>query len=58
LLQGHGICVSDDDVDVADITLVAGRWNVSALYDPAYDSNCDGAIGIVDINLVTASVDT
>ncbi len=49
---------NDNDVDVADITLVAGRWNTPALYDAAYDLDCDGDIDIVDVNVVTAAFGT
>ncbi|MFQ5857372.1 MAG: LamG-like jellyroll fold domain-containing protein [Anaerolineae bacterium] len=43
------------DVDIADIMLVASRWNSSVGdddYDPAYDLNDDGEVDIVDIVLV------
>ncbi len=44
---------NDNDVDVADITLVANRWNNPGQYDPAYDVNCDGVIDMRDIIIVT-----
>lgn len=46
---------NDNDVDVTDITLVAGRWNNPGQYDPAYDVTCDGVIDIKDIGIVTAA---
>jgi hypothetical protein len=45
----------DRDVDVADIMLVANRWDTSVGdpgYDPLYDLDDDGDIDIVDIMLV------
>jgi len=47
----------DGDVDVADIMLVAGRWNTTVGdndYDPAYDLDHDGDIDVVDIMMVVA----
>ena len=43
------------EVNVADIMLVASRWNSSVgdyAYDPAHDLDDDGDIDIVDIMLV------
>ncbi|MBU0490222.1 MAG: hypothetical protein KKA73_22650 [Chloroflexi bacterium] len=48
----------DCDVDVADIMLVASRWNTlvgGPAYDPAYDLDHDGDIDVADIMLVAAA---
>ncbi|MBU0490219.1 MAG: PKD domain-containing protein [Chloroflexi bacterium] len=48
----------DCDVDVADIMLVASRWNTHSGdpgYDPAYDLDHDGDIDVADIMQVAAA---
>ncbi|MBU4342394.1 MAG: hypothetical protein KKG21_00115, partial [Candidatus Omnitrophica bacterium] len=45
----------DNDVDIADIMVVAGRWGSSSSdsdYEPQYDLDDNGDINIVDIMLV------
>jgi spore coat protein A len=47
----------DGDVDIADIMIVASRWNTSLGdpdYDPQYDFDGDGDIDVVDIMRVAA----
>ena len=42
-------------INIADIMVVASRWNTSEGdpdYDPAYDLDGDGDIDVVDIMLV------
>ena len=47
----------DCDVDVADLMMVAGRWQCQVgddCYDPLYDSNGDGRVDILDIMVAAA----
>ena len=58
IIEGASACPDldgDDDVDIADIMLVASRWHTAVGdpgYHPAYDLDSNGVIDIVDIMLV------
>lgn len=51
----------DDDIDITDVQVVAGRWNTPSgdpAYDRLYDIDKNGVIDIVDVQLVAGRWNT